>query len=221
MKKLSIFLSCLLFAFQIKAQTVYVDPTTAAAMAVHTGVINGQLNTTNNKLTLIQSGQLAVTSQLALANTLQQQIYKGLTEVSSVMSSLLAVKDITDISSDILTDANKAINLAGTDPVLILFAQQGANEFRIRASGLVTEVGTFVLHGGKTNLMDSGERAKLLNRIVNELMIIRGVAYGIYRTMYWAKQRGILNSLNPYAGFINIDQQIGDDILNSSKLLKP
>jgi hypothetical protein len=221
MKKLFLLLTGLIAVLQLKAQTVYVDPTTAAAMAVHAGVINGQLNTTNNKLTLIQSGQLAVTSQLALANTLQQQIYKGLTEVSSVMSSLLAVKDITDISSDILTDANKAINLAGTDPVLILFAQQGANDFRSRASSLVTEVGTFVLQGGKTNLMDSGERAKLLNRIVNELMIIRGVAYGIYRTMYWAKQRGILNSLNPYAGFINIDQQIGDDILNSSKLLKP
>lgn len=221
MKKLCIFLMYLLFAYRIMAQTVYVDPTTAAAMAVHTGVINGQLNTTNNKLTLIQSGQLAVTSQLALANTLQQQIYKGLSEVSSVMSSLLAVKDITAISSDILTDANKAINLAGSDPALLLFAQQGANEFRTRATSLATEVGTFVLQGGKTNLMDSGERAKLLNRIVNELMIIRGVAYGIYRTMYWAKQRGILNSLNPYAGFINIDQQIGDDILNSSKLLKP
>lgn len=221
MKKLSIFLTCLLSALQLKAQTIYVDPTTAAAMAVHTGVINGQLNTTNNKLTLIQSGQLAVTSQLAIANTLQQQIYRGLSEVSSVMSSLLAVKDIKDISSDIVTDANKAINLADDNPVLLLFAQQGANEFRNRASSLVTEVGTFVLQGGKTNLMDSGERAKLLNRIVNELMIIRGVAYGIYRTMYWAKQRGILNSLNPYAGFINIDQQIGDDILNSSKLLKP
>jgi hypothetical protein len=68
--------------------------------------------------------------------------------------------------------------------------------------------------------MDSGERAKLLNRIVTELTILRGVAYGMYRSMYWAKQRGILNSLNPYAGFINIDKRIADDIVRNAKYLR-
>lgn len=202
------------------AQAVYVDPTTAAAMAVHSGVINGQLNTTNNKLTLIQTGQLAVTGQLTAVNSLQKDIYKGLSEVSSIMTNLLAIKDIAEISSDIVTDVNKAASLAQSDPVLLLFAQQGATEFKTRATALAAEVSTFVLQGGQSNLMDSGERAKLLNRIVNELSIIRGVAYGMYRTMYYAKMRGILNSLNPYAGFINIDRQIGDNILQNAKTLK-
>lgn len=205
---------------QILAQAVYVDPTTAAAMAVHSGIINGQLNTTNNKLTLIQTGQLAVTGQLTAVNALQKDIYKGLSQVSSVMTNLLAIKDIAEISSDIVTDVNKAASLAQSDPVLLLFAQQGATEFKTRATALAAEVSTFVLQGGQSNLMDSGERAKLLNRIVNELSITRGVAYGMYRTMYYAKMRGILNSLNPYAGFINIDRQIGDNILQNRKTLK-
>ncbi len=202
------------------AQAIYVDPATAAAMAVHSGIINGQLNTTNNKLTLIQTGQLAVTGQLTAVNSLQKDIYKGLSEVSSVMTNLLAIKDIAEISSDIVTDVNKAATLAQSDPVLLLFAQQGASEFKTRATALAAEVSTFILQGGQSNLMDSGERAKLLNRIVNELSIIRGVAYGMYRTMYYAKMRGILNSLNPYAGFINIDRQIGDNILLNAKTLK-
>jgi hypothetical protein len=151
---------------------------------------------------------------------LQQQIYKGLSEVSGIMSSLLAVKDIAEISSDIITDVNKAVSIAQSDPVLLLFAQQGASEFKTRATALGAEVGTFVLQGGGSNLMDSGERAKLLNRIVNQLMIIRGVAYGMYRTMFWTKQRGLLNSLNPYAGFINIDERIGDNIISSMKTFK-
>ncbi|WP_258862499.1 hypothetical protein [Sphingobacterium spiritivorum] len=52
------------------------------------------------------------------------------------------------------------------------------------------------------------------------MTILRGVAFGMHRSMYWAKQRGILNSLNPYAGFINIDKQIADDIIRNSRLLK-
>lgn len=221
MKTLIFFLLFSAFGIsKIFAQAVYVDPTTAAAMAVHSGIINGQLNTTNNKLTLIQTGQLAVTGQLTAVNALQKDIYKGLSEVSSVMTNLLAIKDIAEISSDIVTDVNKAASLAQSDPVLLLFAQQGATEFKTRATALAAEVSTFVLQGGQSNLMDSGERAKLLNRIVNELSIIRGVAYGMYRTMYYAKMRSILNSLNPYAGFINIDRQIGDNILQNRKTLK-
>lgn len=219
MKFLCFFTSLLLYGSILTAQ-IYVDPATAGATAVHSGVINGQLNRTNDNLTLIQRGQLAVTGQLIIVNDLQNQIYKGLSEVASVVRNLLAVKDITEISTDIVQDVNKAINIAGSNPVLLLFAESGAREFRTRATNLAMEVSTFVLQGGKNNLMDSGERAKLLNRIVVELTILRGVVYGMYRSMYWAKQRGILNSLNPYAGFINIDKRIADDIIRNAKYLK-
>lgn len=220
MGKLYLILLFLLLGQHLQAQ-IYVDPAVAAATGAHAAVINGQLNTTNNNLTLIQRGQLAVTGQLVIVNDLQDKIYKGLSEVSAIMRNLLAVKDIADISADIVQDVNRALGIAGTNPVLLLFAEQGAREFKTRATALATEVSAFIMHGGKDNLMDSGERAKLLNRIVTELTILRGVAYGMYRTMYWAKQRGILNSLNPYAGFINIDKRIADDIIRNAKYLKP
>ncbi len=219
MKKLILILGFCLMMLPGFTQ-IYIDPATAGATAAHSGIINGQLNKTNDNLTLIQRGQLAVTGQLVVVNDLQNQIYKGLSEVSGVVRSLLAVKDITEISIDIVEDVNKAVTIAQTNPALLLFAEGGAREFKTRATNLAAEVSSFVLQGGKSNLMDSGERAKLLNRIVNELMILRGVAYGMYRSMYWAKQRGILNSLNPYAGYINIDKLIADDIIRNAKYLK-
>ncbi len=209
----------LLFGAHLQAQ-IYIDPAVAAATGAHAAVINGQLNTTNDNLTLIQRGQLAVTGQLVIVNDLQDKIYKGLSEVSAVVRNLLAVKDIVDISTDIVRDVNKAMDIAGSNPVLLLFAKEGAREFKTRATALAAEVSSFVTRGGRDNLMDSGERAKLLNRIVTELTILRGVAYGMYRSMYWAKQRGILDSLNPYAGFINIDKRIADDIIRNAKYLK-
>lgn len=212
-------LSMVLFWCTANSQ-IYVDPTTAGAMAAHSGIINRELGKTSDNLTLIQRAQLAVTGQLGIANNLQSTIYRGLSEVSGIMRSLLSVKEITEISEDIIIDVNNAVNIAASDPLLLLFAESGAREFKSRSLNLAAEVSTFVLKGGTQNLMDSGERAKLLNRIVNELSILRGVAYGMYRSMYWAKQRGILNSINPYAGYINIDKKIADDILRNSKLLK-
>jgi len=212
------------FLFGILVQSasaqIYVDPTTAAATAAHAGVMNSGLSRTSDNLTLVQRAQLAVTGQLGIVNDLQSTIYSGLSEVSGVMRSLLSVKDIYEISQDIVIDVNKAINLASSDPILLLFAEGGAREFKTRSINLATEVSSFVLKDGRDALMDSGERAKLLNRIVTELTILRGVAYGMYRTMYWAKQRGILNSLNPYSGYINIDKRIADDIIRNAKMLK-
>lgn len=210
----------LMSSFTLLAQ-IYVDPATSAATAAGSATMNAQLNKTNNQLSLIQKAQLGVTSQLAVANDLQANIYRGLSEVSSVMRSLLSVKDIVEIAQDIAQDANKAVSLARSDPELLFFAESGAREFKSRATNLAGEVSIFVLKGGKGSLMDSGERAKLLNNIVVQLSILRGVSYGIYRSMYWAKQRGFWKSINPYSGFVNIDKAIADDILFKAKMLKP
>jgi len=218
MKILSIILMVL--SLHLANAQVYIDPTVAAATATHAGVINNQLNNVNENLTLIQRGQLAMTGQLTIANELQNHIYRGLSEVSGVMRSLLAVKDITEISSDILENVDKALLIAKANPILLLFAEEGAREFKTRATNLALEVGTFALKAGKENLMDSGERAKLLNFIRTELNILRGIAFGMQRSMFWAQQRGILQSLNPYSTFINIDKSIADDIIRNSKLVK-
>jgi len=212
-----ILVACLFLTGAANAQ-IYIDPAVAAATAVHAGVMNNQLDNTNDKLTAIQRGQLAVTGQLTIVNDLQDKLYKGLSEVAGALRSLLAIKDIADISTDIIRDVEKAIGYASDNPALLLFAESGAREFKTRAANLAADVTTYVMQGGTDMLMDAGERAKLLNNIRTELTILRGVAFGMQRSMFWAKQRGILASLNPYGGFINIDKQIATDIVRNSKL---
>lgn len=219
MKFLMMFLFCL-FLKIANAQELVVDPTTSAAIAVNAAVINGQLNTTNNNLSLIQKGQLAVTGQLTIANTLQNDIYKGLSQVASIISNLESIKEIATCGTDIVSDVEQAEKLAQSDPVLLLFAEQGAREFETRAVALAAYVSAFVMQSGGNNLMDSGERAKLLNHIESQLQILRGISYGMQRAMYWAKMRGIFQSLNPWATWQNEDKQIAISVLNNAKYLK-
>jgi len=206
-------------AMAVKAQEVVVDPTTSAAILVNSGVINSQLNTTNNNLSLIQKGQLAVTGQLVIVNNLQQKIYTGLSQVASVINNLGSIKEIAACGSDIVTDVGQAVTIAKSDPVLLLFAEQGAREFETRSVALAADVSAFVLKGGN-NLMDSGERGKLLNHIQTQMEILRGIAYGMGRAMYWAKMKGIWASLNPWDEWKNMDVQIANDVINNAKYLK-
>jgi len=219
MKKL-IFMLLFLAGKTAWAQEIVVDPLVSGAIAVNAGVINGQLNTTNNKLDLIQKGQLAVSGQLIIVNNLQSKIYNGLSQVASVLSNLTTIKEIAECGSDIITDVESSVKLAKSDPVLLLFAEQGARDFQTRAATLAADVSAFVLKGGNDNLMDSGERGKLLNHIAQEMRILRGIAYGMNRSMYWAKMNGVFHSLNPWAEWQNADVRIANDVLTNAKYLR-
>lgn len=215
------FLICfLLLTSGLFAQELVVDPAVSGAIAISSSTINGQLNTTNNKLDLIQKGQLAVSSQLVVANNLQNKIYQGLSELAAILNNLSAVKDIAECGSDIISDVEASVTLAKSDPILLLFAEQGARDFENRAAKLAAEVSTFVLQGGKNNLMDSGERGRLLNHIAAEMRILRGIAYGMNRSMYWAKINGVLRSLNPWAEWQNQDVRIANEVITNAKYLK-
>lgn len=211
----------MLFPYSIFAQMLVVDPTVSGAIAVNGSLINGQLNTTNNKLNLIQRGQLAVSTQLVVVNDLQYRIYNGLTQVSAVLNNLTTIKEIAECGSDIVKDVAASVSLARSNPALLLFAEQGARDFQSRATMIAAEVSAFVLKGGANNLMDSGERGKLLNHIAEQMRILRGIAYGMNRSMYWAKINGIFRSLNPWAQWQNQDIRIANDVLSNAKYLKP
>jgi hypothetical protein len=204
----------------VKAQEIVVDPATSAAIIMNSATINGQLSMTNNNLSAINRGQLAVSAQLVIVNDLQARIYKGLSEVASVINKLATIKEIAQCGSDIVTDVGGAVQLARSNPALLLFAEQGARDFQSRGVKLAADVGTFVLQGGKNNLMDSGERGKLLNHIQSEMQILRGIAYGMKQAMYWAKMNGIWRELNPWATWQNQDVRIANEVLNNAKYLK-
>lgn len=219
MKTYLLFALAFLLSAHLRAQELVVDPVTSGAMLTSSAVINGQLNTTNNKLTAIQTAQLAVTGQLTIVNDLQNKIYKGLSEVASVINNLYSIKDIAETGSDIVSDVGKAVQTARSNPVLLLFAQQGAQDFEKRSVALAADVSAYVLKGGSDNLMDSSERGKLLNHIVAELHILRGLAYGMQRAMYWAQLRGIWASLNPWATWQNEDVRIANSVISEAKYL--
>jgi hypothetical protein len=218
--KILLFAAFCLMAAAGRAQELVIDPLTSGTMLTSSLLMNSQLNTTNNKLGDIEMAQLAVGAQLVIVNNLQNKIYKGLSEVASVINNLSSIKEIYDTGSDIVSDLGKATKIARSNPVLLLFAQKGAMDFETRAVALASEVTTYVTKAGGDNLMDSGERGKLLNHICAELRILRGLAYGMQRAMYWAQMRGIWASLNPWASWQSQDVRLANSVIAEAKYLR-
>lgn len=202
------------------AQAIYIDPTTSSAQLVHSSIINTQLNATKEKLTLIERGQLAVTGQLAIVNSMQDKIYKGLSEVSAILTNLSDVKEIARVTIGMTDDLNRAMDIAKKNPVYLAFAEEQSRFFKERATKLALEVNGMILKGGKDMLMDAGERSKLINKVLNEMLIMRALTYGMYRSMYYAQMKGLFKALNPFQGYIDMDNQMIQDIMLKRQILK-
>lgn len=210
----------LFFTGSVFGQAVYIDAAVSGATAAHAAVINSQLDATNERLTLIERGQLAITGNLTIVNKMQDKIYKGLSEVSSILTNLSNVQEIGRMATAISSDLKDVMDLAGENPALLLFAERNATMFQQRATSLALEVSNFVLKGGETNLMDAGERTKLINQVLTEMIILRSYTYGMYRSMYFAQMKGFVRALNPFQGYVNIDIQLAQDIARKTKSLQ-
>lgn len=218
MKKLVFSIITLCSIYMTNAQTPYVDVLTAPAMIVYAEVLKGQQEKTNDNLSAIERGQLAVMGQLQVANNLHDKVLKGLTQVSGTLSNALTVKEIYSASNEIVKNTQEAINLAVGNPLLTIFAHKSANEFKRRALTMSTEVSR-ILTGGESNMMDAGERQRLLNYIHTEIRLLGATAFTVKFNMEYAKMYGVWNSLNPFRRWVNQDVQIMQEIIQKANMI--
>ncbi|TKC08020.1 hypothetical protein FA048_12720 [Pedobacter polaris] len=150
----------------------------------------------------------------------QTMIYQGLSNVNSALKNGLAVKNMAYIVADIVSYSSKMVEMGKAEPYLLLFAENMGRQMKARSFSLVNEVSEFILKEGSNVLMDYNARDQLLRKVTKELQIIAGLTYGAWKAMYWAKQKGIIKSLNPWAAYINNDKIIVNDIIRNAKYLK-
>jgi hypothetical protein len=142
----------------------------------------------------------------------EQLVYRSMTEVDQGLKSAMAVRQISALSLEIISESRGILALAVSTPHLLLFAEQ--------ATSLATEVAGLVLKEREDLMLDFGKRDALLKKISLELKTIRALLFSIKKCMYWAKARGLLHSVNPYAGFINTDKRMVENLLLNYKTLK-
>lgn len=152
--------------------------------------------------------------------TAQELIYSGLSNVNGALRNGLMLQSMYSTCDQIILYCTAMVEMGRKEPYLLLFAEDMAREVALRSGRLITEVSGFVLKQGDNVLMDYNARDELMKRISDELHIISALCYGAWRAMYWTSQRGIIRALNPFAGFINSDKRMVEDILLKAKYLK-
>jgi hypothetical protein len=214
----------LLFAFSfvlsaLKAQEYVMNPYRLSDVIANGTVRSGAESTHNNYLGKINTNVEDINTNMSAVVLAQKIIYNGLSQVSSALKDGLAVKNMAVTSADILSYLQQALNLAKSDPALLLVTTQLQNECRSRAITLVSDVSGYILKSGSNVLADYNARDELLKKVNTQLQIIDGLAYGAWRAMFWAQQQGIVKALNPFQDYINRDINYGNQIIFNAKYL--
>jgi hypothetical protein len=219
MKILLLFALCFWLS-AAKAQEYVLDPSYFESVTVNGAMRSGAEQTHDKYLGQINNNVNIINTNASSVVLAQTMIYNGLANVNSALKDGLAVKNLSVIVADMLNYLNQCLVMAKSQPELLLFAQNIEQQMQQRAVALVSDVSGYVLKEGDDVLADYNSRDQLLRKVTLQLQVIDGLAYGAYRAMYWAKERGIIASLNPYQAWINKDLTLANQIILNAKYLK-
>lgn len=221
MKKETLIFLLLAFGFKLSAfsQQYVLDEKYLVSVEANQAVRMGAEQTHNQYLGKINNNIEDLNTNVGSVVLAQTIIYNGLSNVNSALKDGLEVKYMATITADMLNYLNQALAMGKSEPYLFLFASNIASEMKVRSVGLVSEVSSYVLKSGNNILADYNGRDQLLKKVTTTLQILDGLAYGAWRAMYWAKERGIIASINPWQNYINKDKYFVQEIINNAKYL--
>lgn len=220
MKKLLVFLAFIsLISRAAFSQKVVYDQNHFTAVSENAAVRNAAELTHNQYLQKIGDNLQSINTSAGTIILAQTMIYNSLSNVNSALKDGLALKNIASIVSDMSGYTTQMLTMAKSQPYLLLFAENMATQMELRSAALLADVSGFIL-SGKDILADYNSRDQLLRKVTQELQILCSLLYGAYRAMFWAGQQSLFKTLNPFAGYLNTDRQIVDNIIANAKFLK-
>jgi len=209
------------FFLQLKAQRIVFDAGHFAAVNENAVIRNAaELSHSEYQDRVVKSLEKINLNSLSVVAA-QSLIQESLSHVNAALKQGLMVRNMAGICGDIRDYGVKMSELAKSEPYLLLFSEQIFRDMYSRSLALVSEVSEFVLKENAGLLMDYNSRDELLKRINTQLHILAGLCYGAWKAMYYAKVKGIYQSLNPFASYLNQDKALVSQVIRNAKYLKP
>ena len=210
-----------LLAFAIttaSAQEIVIDPALSAAIAANGLLENGSMADIKDKQNLIQNLQATTVATVNFINDWQKKTYEGLVYVSSTVKNAYQVYECYKVLKSIYENESNMLAEANKNPIALAFAMKAQGEMITRAIGFYGQIQQLVLKEGDKNLlMDAGERTRLMNELLRDLSVINGFAYSSYLKVRLVVKQGLINTINPFANFVNQDSKIVKDVLGKWK----
>ena len=197
------------FAF---AQNTYIDVTTTLALKLYSDNLENQQEKTIEQQTKLQQAQTWVSTQMAVANNIQNKVLKGLNEVSGTLKNGVQVVSIYNELDRCLQYSNDILELTSDKPQFAVFGVKATQKAYEQVIKLSTDV-TDLLKPGELNLATAGDRYKLLFSVSQNVTMLKIWLLATKLNIERAIRLGWFQSINPFQGYINTDMSIVENIM--------
>ncbi|RNA63749.1 hypothetical protein D1631_05365 [Chryseobacterium nematophagum] len=214
MRKFSVFF--LGFGSVLYSQNTYIDPTVAAAMIMYSDNLKSKQNQVINETSKLKDAQVWVGSQMSVANNIQNNILKGLKEVSGALQNGIQVQEIYSELNKCYNYSSQIVQLASTNPQYVIFGTRASQKTYEQSLKIATDVSD-IIGSGELNLATAGDRYKILYNVASNVKNLKLWLLAIKLRLEKANRVGFWNSINPFAGYINTDKGIVENIMNRYK----
>jgi hypothetical protein len=202
-----------------RAQQVVFDPFVLTTLVLNHQAQQRTLVDIKNKEGSIAAAQSVIATQMLLIRKLEEKIYKSMSQVTAIVRDSKSIVYAIDIARDVGVYQAKMMHLAAGDSKLVLVAAKAEAELIRRTVALFTYIYTTAILGGDINLLDNKQRLDIIRQVIDELRVMRGIAYGICRRMEIAKRAGVLKTMNPFKlAYPNSGEAIVNSLLNEIRL---
>lgn len=216
MKKFSITILFLCLGSFTLAQNTYIDPTVTAAMILYSENLKAKQNQVIDETSKLKDAQTWVGTQMVAANDIQNKILKGLREVSGTLQNGIQVQQIYAELNKCYKYSSEVVQLASAHPEYAIFGAKASQKTYEQSLKIVTDVSD-ILASGELNLATAGDRYKILHNISENVKNLKLWLLAIKLKLEKANRLGFWNSINPFAGYINTDKGIVENIMNRYK----
>ena len=211
-----LFLLLPLWGTGVFSQNTYIDPTVTAAMILYSENLKAKQNDVIDETSKLKDAQAWVGTQMVVANDIQNKILKGLKEVSGTLQNGIQVKEIYSELNKCYNYSSQVVQLASQHPQYTIFGVKASQKTYEQSLKIVTDVSD-ILASGELNLATAGDRYKTLHNISENVKNLKLWLLAIKLRLEKANRLGFWNSINPFAGYINTDKGIVENIMNRYK----
>lgn len=206
------------FFFKAKSQSIVYHQDLMQRVAENTADKQSWLLLYNNSLDSIQSHRKKVLANWSSIETVQQKIYKNLTNVDDGIKQSRQLYYIAQKVPKIFQNILEASKIAIGKPYLVVY-WNGTGQLLIdKILSLQNFVTTFIMsHDNDSLLIDQATRDQLLWTVYGQVNTIYNISNNIvYQFRQYSLQMAI-NKVVPYKWYINFDKGITQQILNNAK----
>jgi hypothetical protein len=187
----------LLISGAVFGQQLVFDPTVVSTLVINHTAQQATLSNIKDNEGEIATLQKTITLKMVQIENLQSKMYNSLKSVQSIIGQSKNIIYASAIAKDIGKYQNQMIETAKGDPELMIIAAKTEVELINRTADLFTYIYQVAVVGTDMNLMSNADRLSLIRHVVDELRVMRGLAYGINRKMRLAKYAGLWRAMNP------------------------